>query len=372
MTYDAEGVINIRREDGRGRSGEKKEEPRTRGSRSEEIAIGASEEEKETAVTGEPTTERETAITRGPEEEKDTVEFREGDINCKSIERSAQGVKLLHKSDNHHSDVNLIHKEEEASMNQSKKYNRKNGSNPSNIKLTCYRCGSGTNLSSSKGCRTIDKICKGCGKSGHFLNVCRTSRVKKVFKVEESKSEEDSDDNEMMENVVLLVAIINKEDLQNQPKCNVHVNGESVEMLVDTRSRITILSKDTYENLECKAPLNASRIIPGAYGGHKIRLEGVFNTELMFKKKSASSNVFVVNYNVNILGWLEQQKLKMIINQCQPPYVLSIQENSLEAILEEHKKVFIGKLERLKNFKNKIEYTTCQTTCKKYTLVSPL
>ncbi|KAJ1214466.1 hypothetical protein NDU88_002085 [Pleurodeles waltl] len=73
MTYDAEGVINIRREDGRERSGEKKEEPRTRGSRSEEIAIGASEEERETTVTGEPTTERETAITRGPEEEKDTL-----------------------------------------------------------------------------------------------------------------------------------------------------------------------------------------------------------------------------------------------------------------------------------------------------------
>ncbi|KAJ1145260.1 hypothetical protein NDU88_011551 [Pleurodeles waltl] len=77
MTYDAEGVINIRREDGREGSGKKKEEPRTRGSRSEEIAIGASEEEKETAVTGEPTTERETAITRGPEEEKDTVEVGE-------------------------------------------------------------------------------------------------------------------------------------------------------------------------------------------------------------------------------------------------------------------------------------------------------
>ncbi|KAJ1203864.1 hypothetical protein NDU88_007645 [Pleurodeles waltl] len=77
MTYDAEGVINIRREDGRERSGKKKEEPRTRGSRSEEIAIGASEEERETAVTGEPTTERETAITRGPEEEKDTVEAGE-------------------------------------------------------------------------------------------------------------------------------------------------------------------------------------------------------------------------------------------------------------------------------------------------------
>ncbi|KAJ1138612.1 hypothetical protein NDU88_004993 [Pleurodeles waltl] len=52
MTYDAEGVINIRIEDGRERSGKKKEEPRTRGSRSEEIAIGASEEERETVVAG--------------------------------------------------------------------------------------------------------------------------------------------------------------------------------------------------------------------------------------------------------------------------------------------------------------------------------
>ncbi|KAJ1114223.1 hypothetical protein NDU88_002462 [Pleurodeles waltl] len=103
MTYDAEGVINIRREDGRERSGKKKEEPRTRGSRSEEIAIGASEEEKETAVTGEPTTERETAITRGPEEEKDTVEdysktpqIKQGKkIKC-SVARSQSGGWVLY------------------------------------------------------------------------------------------------------------------------------------------------------------------------------------------------------------------------------------------------------------------------------------
>ncbi|KAJ1153749.1 hypothetical protein NDU88_006507 [Pleurodeles waltl] len=96
MTYDAEGVINIRREDGRERSGEKKEEPRTRGSRSEVIAIGASEEEKETAVTGEPTTERETAITRGPEEEKDTVEKtdeRDREKRRRSRERGEAGVR---------------------------------------------------------------------------------------------------------------------------------------------------------------------------------------------------------------------------------------------------------------------------------------
>ncbi|KAJ1144776.1 hypothetical protein NDU88_011071 [Pleurodeles waltl] len=272
----------------------------------------------------------------------------------KSIERSAKGVKLLRKSDSHHTDVNLIHKEEEASMNQSKKYNRKSGSNPSNIKLSCYRCGLSSHLASSKRYPAIGKIRKGCGKSGHFLKVCETSRIQKVFKVEESKSEADSDDSEMMGNLGLLVAIANKEDFQNQPKCSVHVNGESVEMLVDTGSRITILSKDTYKILKCKAPLHASRIILGVYGGHKIKLEGVFNAKLMFNEKSASSKVFVVDYNVNILGWLEQQKLKMIINPCPLSYVFSIQENNLEAILEEYKKVFTGKLGCLKNFKVKL------------------
>ncbi|KAJ1088934.1 hypothetical protein NDU88_002088 [Pleurodeles waltl] len=212
----------------------------------------------------------------------------------KSMERSAKEITLLRKPDNHSADVNLIRKESESSTSQ------------------------------------------------------------KVFKVEEYKTDEDSDDNEMMENLVLLVAFISKEDLHNQPKCNIHVNGESVEMLVDTGSRITILSKNTYETLGCKAPLQVSKVIPGAYGGHKIKLEGVFNADLKFKDKSTSSKVVVVDYNVNILGWLEQQSLRMLINPCQPPYVFSIQKDSLENILEEYKDVFSGKLGCLKNFKHKI------------------
>ncbi|KAJ1088292.1 hypothetical protein NDU88_001450 [Pleurodeles waltl] len=72
MTYDAEGVINIRREDGRERSGEKREEPRTRGSRSEEIAIGASEEEKDTVEAGESVAARGSNAIRVPGTEEET------------------------------------------------------------------------------------------------------------------------------------------------------------------------------------------------------------------------------------------------------------------------------------------------------------
>ncbi|KAJ1177107.1 hypothetical protein NDU88_002369 [Pleurodeles waltl] len=77
MTYDAEGVINSRREDGQGETTERKEEPRTRRSRSEETAIGEPEEEREVAGTGEPTTKRETASIWELEEEKDTAEAGE-------------------------------------------------------------------------------------------------------------------------------------------------------------------------------------------------------------------------------------------------------------------------------------------------------
>ncbi|KAJ1188833.1 hypothetical protein NDU88_005590 [Pleurodeles waltl] len=253
----------------------------------------------------------------------------------KSMERSAKGIQLLCKPDNHSADVNLIRKESESSTIQVRKSNKKSSSNSSSNKMTRYCCGSSTHLASSRGCPAIGKTCKGCGKVGHLLKVCKSSHVKKVFKVEEYKTDENSDDNDMMETLVLLVAIISKEDLHNQPKCNIHANGESVEMLVDTGSRITILSKNTYETLGCKAPLQVSKVIPGAYGGHKIKLEGVFTADLKFKDKSTSSKVFVVDYNVNILGWLEQQSLRMLINPCQPPYVFSIQKDSLENILEE-------------------------------------
>ncbi|KAJ1131523.1 hypothetical protein NDU88_009859 [Pleurodeles waltl] len=151
----------------------------------------------------------------------------------KSMERSAKGIKVLRKPDNHSANVNLVHKEGESSTSQVRKSNKKSSLNSSSNKMTCYSCRSSTHLASCRGHPAIDKTCKGCGKVGRFLKVCKSSHVKKVFKVEEYKTDEDSDDNEMMENLVFLVAIISKEDLHNQPKCNIHVNGESVEMLQD-------------------------------------------------------------------------------------------------------------------------------------------
>ncbi|KAJ1162837.1 hypothetical protein NDU88_003302 [Pleurodeles waltl] len=74
MTYDAEGVIKRKREDGRGERSEEKEEPRTRRSRGEETTtIQEPEEERENTVAGEQSTEREPTFTQELKGEEDTA-----------------------------------------------------------------------------------------------------------------------------------------------------------------------------------------------------------------------------------------------------------------------------------------------------------
>ncbi|KAJ1186082.1 hypothetical protein NDU88_002866 [Pleurodeles waltl] len=74
MTYDAEGVIKRKREDGRRERSEEKEEPRTRRSRGEETTIiQEREEERENTVAGEQSTKREPTFTQELKGEEDTA-----------------------------------------------------------------------------------------------------------------------------------------------------------------------------------------------------------------------------------------------------------------------------------------------------------
>ncbi|KAJ1207096.1 hypothetical protein NDU88_002488 [Pleurodeles waltl] len=74
MTYDAEGVIKRKREDGRRERSEEKEEPRTRRSRGEETTIiQEPEEERENTVAGEQSTKGEPTFTQELKGEEDTA-----------------------------------------------------------------------------------------------------------------------------------------------------------------------------------------------------------------------------------------------------------------------------------------------------------
>ncbi|KAJ1106150.1 hypothetical protein NDU88_003553 [Pleurodeles waltl] len=74
MTYDAEGVIKRKREDGRKERSEEKEEPRTRKSRGEETTtIQEPEEERENTGAGEQSTKREPTFTQELKGEEDTA-----------------------------------------------------------------------------------------------------------------------------------------------------------------------------------------------------------------------------------------------------------------------------------------------------------
>ncbi|KAJ1163600.1 hypothetical protein NDU88_004056 [Pleurodeles waltl] len=74
MTYDAEGVIKRKREDGRKERSEEKEEPRTRKSRGEETTTKEEpEEEREDTGAGEQNRKREPTFTQELKGEEDTA-----------------------------------------------------------------------------------------------------------------------------------------------------------------------------------------------------------------------------------------------------------------------------------------------------------
>ncbi|KAJ1155457.1 hypothetical protein NDU88_008187 [Pleurodeles waltl] len=74
MTYDAEGVIKRKREDGQRERSEEKEEPRTRKSGGEETTIiQEPEEERENTVAGEQSTKGEPTFTQELKGEEDTA-----------------------------------------------------------------------------------------------------------------------------------------------------------------------------------------------------------------------------------------------------------------------------------------------------------
>ncbi|KAJ1211162.1 hypothetical protein NDU88_006523 [Pleurodeles waltl] len=96
MTYDAEGVIKRKREDGREERSEEKEEPRTRRSRGEETTITQEpEEERENTVAGEQSTKGEPAINQELKGEEDTaskvIETEGGTRNGVGAGRAALG-----------------------------------------------------------------------------------------------------------------------------------------------------------------------------------------------------------------------------------------------------------------------------------------
>ncbi|KAJ1112680.1 hypothetical protein NDU88_000941 [Pleurodeles waltl] len=199
--------------------------------------------------------------------------------------------------------------------------------------LECYRCGSRRHLGNSSMCPAVDKYCSKCRKKGHFMKMCKMkwdSQKKKVVNVVENDTSEEVRSDSDEEGVVFTVEHEQKEILLDgelvtavcgpgvrKPLWSINVNGASVNLMADSG----FWFKEECKNL-LEVRLEKTKAKPMAYGEKPVDVIGGFSAKLEFKGCSANATVYVVEDGSNLLGWLEQRNLDIVLDPNSPEQVM--------------------------------------------------
>ena len=232
-------------------------------------------------------------------------------------------------------------------------------------KVVCFRCGSFSHISSFKKCPALGQQCRQCGKIGHFFNVCRSGKKKSINLVTNEDTSGGEDDHFFLNEPILTckmiqcVSVVN-EELILDPEVQVLIEGVEISLLVDTGARITIISKDKYENLSSSKHLLPPDVLTVAFEGSRIELLGYFWTTLQVLGKSIKGKVYVAFKGINILGLIHQAELDIIIRPGSKTPVSLAQDNKVISQvlktsdrilwLEKYKEVFEDKLGKITDF----------------------
>ena len=217
---------------------------------------------------------------------------------------------------------------------------------------SCYRCKGQHNPNS---CPFKDSTCHGCGKKGHILKACRTSKStpptnpqsksSKTSKPQHSLQAESSPSvTESAETPYTLFHI----DNQNHPPITVDltINSCQVRMELDTGAAISVICEQTYKTvLLQQPPLQVSNLQLHTYTGEKLTVLGQINVSVQYGNQSFNLPVIVVSgTGPNLMGrdWLKHIKLNWA-QVC----AVSV-PNPLQEVLNRHQTVFCDELGELK------------------------
>lgn len=200
-------------------------------------------------------------------------------------------------------------------VNKVTQYNRRS---KSSAKGECYRCGRSGHFANNKNCPALDKKCERCGLVGHFKKRCNTKRKKKLSKKrlrkmladlssdgsEDSDFSEEESDGSYKDQVKYLFAT----DPARGEKVVCAVGGVKVTWVVDSGAGVNVINRQTWEHLkQRKVRVNhqttAVKKSLKAYGGHPIKVAGMFSADVATQKKVLEAEIYVVeNGNCCLLG----------------------------------------------------------------------
>ncbi|XP_040069467.1 uncharacterized protein LOC120842422 [Ixodes scapularis] len=167
----------------------------------------------------------------------------------------------------------------------------------------CYRCGASGHLASARECRARDKRCSRCHKVGHFQAVCRSTGQARVQAVQ------DTDGNEELG--VLTVA-------QNERTTlivDVCVEGEVIQLVVDTGSSVSILPANIYqEKFARRFALAPATVTLRDFSQQRIPVLGCFVAQAARGGVSSNIRFYVVSRGMALLGLDAVQQLRLHID----------------------------------------------------------
>ncbi|XP_040359558.2 uncharacterized protein LOC121047910 [Ixodes scapularis] len=167
----------------------------------------------------------------------------------------------------------------------------------------CYRCGASGHLASARECRARDKRCSRCHKVGHFQAVCRSTGQARVQAVQ------DTDGNEELG--VLTVTRNERTTLI----VDVCVEGEVIQLVVDTGSSVSILPANIYqEKFARRFALAPATVILRDFSQQRIPVLGCFVAQAARGGVSSNIRFYVVSRGMALLGLDAVQQLRLHID----------------------------------------------------------
>ena len=219
----------------------------------------------------------------------------------------------------------------------------------------CYRCGR-SNHNPMK-CKFKDATCHKCGKTGHIAPACRSSKspqrkqprtTPQRSKTLHVEAEEQSPDDASSSDGDFKLLKLSKNS-SDPIMVSVNLNGQSLEMEVDTGAAFSVISEVTRRAVFAKETLYPSDLILKTYTDERMKVKGTLNMRVQYRDQKQKLVLVVVEGNgPSLLGrnWLKYLRLDWnnIFS------VRTAKMKPLHALLQQHQTLFSKELGEIHPF----------------------